>query len=257
MKTTRKTVARLLPLLVLLALGPLSCTDAGDEPGGPTGPASEYNPEMDYSGASITVTASPSSPSPGESVTVVATYRDGDGRPVSGASLVISSEAGAYLTTPANPSLTDGNGRASFVVGLATDTPSGTYSLDVYSQPASPLNGASAVGSVGIEVGGGGVATVALSAVFETVQMAVGYASFVATATVTSDCTPVFYYQAGGAGNNTTTWTPTGQTENPNYFTIPISGSVVGTMSVTVRVYCAGNTSAYADSGAVEIAITP
>lgn len=256
MKSTKMKVARFLPLIALLALAPLgpwSCTDAGDEPGSPTGPVTVYDPGRDYTGASVVVETSDGNVDPGETFTITAEYRDASGAAVSGAPLTIGTEA-AYFSTPADPSYTNDAGRVSYQVTAFTDCPSGTYEFAVYTYPATPMYGPSVSGFVTVRVGAGGVTSVTLEAVATTVELGLG-APFIATATVSSDCDPIFFYQAGGAGTNTTTWTPTGATENPNFFTVPTAGTTTGSMAVVVRVYCAGNTSAYAESGTVSITI--
>lgn len=257
MKSTKMTVARFLPLIALLTLAPLgpwSCTDAGDEPGSPTGPVTVYDPGRDYTGATVVVRTSDGSIQPGSTFTITAEYRDATGAAVTDAPLTVGSEA-AYFSTPADPSYTNGEGKVSFQVTADTDCPSGTYEFAVYTFPATPMYGPSVSGYLTIQVGGGGISTVSLETFAASIEIGLP-ATFMATATVTSDCTPVFYYQAGGAGNNTTTWTPIPGNENPRFFTVSTVGIMTGPMAVTVRAYCAGNSLGYVDSGVTTIEVT-
>jgi hypothetical protein len=259
MTPTTMKVARFLPLLALLALAPFalwSCEDAGDEPGSATGPSTVYNPGTDYSKATIVAEASDGNLQAGETFTVVVTYTDATGAVVTDAPLAIGSESD-FFTTPTNPSYTNAQGRASFQVSIANDCPTGSYYFAVYTNFAEPLNGPSAIGSFVIQVGGGGISSVSLKAGASSVTYGLD-APFIATAVVTGDCTPVFYYQADGAGANTTTWTLTNAgSTNPNLFTVSTvsPGGAVGTMNVIVRAYCQGNSTAYAESGTTSITV--
>jgi hypothetical protein len=157
MKTTKKTVARLLPLLALLSLLPFatcSCEDAGDEPAGPTGPSSQYNPEMDYAGAKLVVKAEPGVVGPGDFFDLIATFTDAEGRPVSGVPLTAQVEAGGVgaenFTFTTNPTMTNQQGRASIRVDISLTCPSGSYSFIV----SSTMPGPRALGQSGITVKG-------------------------------------------------------------------------------------------------------
>jgi hypothetical protein len=257
MKSTKMTVARLLLLLAMVPLALCSCSDAGDESGSPTGPVTTYNPGTDYGGATIVATPSSSSLQPGETFTVVATFKDANGALVTDAPLAIASEAG-YFTTPVNPSYTGAEGKVSFNVTVDSDCPTGSYLFTVYSSAAEPLGGPTASGTFGVQVGGGGISSVSLKAGATSVTYGLA-APFIATAVVTGDCTPVFYYQADGAGTNTTTWTQTNAgSTNPNFFTVPTvsnPANITGTMNVMVRAYCQGNSTAFAESGTVSITV--
>jgi hypothetical protein len=167
MKTTRKTVARLLPLLAILAVLPFavwSCEDAGDEPDGPTGPFSQYNPEMDTPGAKIKVSVKGET-FPGGEFDLMASFTDGDGKPVPGVPLTAQAETGTgnvakYFTFDVNPSITSAQGKASIHVKIAADCPEGSYRFVVYSAPggAGPVNGPYARGFAGVTVSGVGTA---------------------------------------------------------------------------------------------------
>jgi hypothetical protein len=144
MKTTRKTVARLLPLLAILGLLPFatcSCEDAGDEPGGPTGPISQYNPEMDTPGAKIKVSIKGET-FPGGEFDLMVTFTDGDGKPAQGVPVTAQAETGTgnvvkYFTFGTNPTIASAQGKASIHVRIAADCPEGSYQFMVYSAPGS------------------------------------------------------------------------------------------------------------------------
>lgn len=267
MKSTKMKVARFLPLVALLALAPLgpwSCTDAGDEPGSPTGPVTVYDPGRDYTGASVVVETSDGSIQAGQTFTITAEYRDAFGAAVSGAPLTIGTEA-AYFSTPADPSYTNDAGRVSYQVTAFTDCPSGTYEFAVYTYPATPMYGPSVSGFVTVRVGGGGVSDIILTAKDTTVASSTpqtgttpyiaSYASFTATATLSTDCTPVFSYQASYPNGTITGWTQLPSSSNPNMFTLDV-GTTPGTLEVMARVACSGSSSALATSDAVKIGVT-
>jgi len=162
MNATHKTVARLLPLLAILAVLPFSicsCTKVGDEPEGPTGPASQYNPQMNTPGAKIVVRTEGSS-EPGGVFALSAAFTDGDGRPVAGIPLTVQAETGTgnvvgYFTFEANPNVTDAQGRISTHVTVADSCPPGSYTFVVSSAPGGvgPVNGPYARGFGSVYVG--------------------------------------------------------------------------------------------------------
>jgi len=223
MKTNRKTVARLLPLLAILAVLPFatwSCEDAGDEPDGPTGPYSQYNPEMDTPGATIKVGVKGDT-FPGSEFDLMATFTDGDGKPVQGVPLTAQAETGTgnvvtYFTFDVNPSITSAQGKASIHVRIAADCPGGSYQFVVYSAPSNSSVTPYARGFAGIKVGAGGVATVTSVSVIAGPNAVTQFdaASYVARVTTTAGCTPEVQFNfgaglvpdAGGDLTEGTTW---------------------------------------------------
>jgi hypothetical protein len=223
MKTTRKTVARLLPLLAILAVLPFavwSCEDAGDEPDGPTGPYSQYNPELDTPGAAIKVSVKGDT-FPGGEFDLMARFTDGDGRAVQGVPLTAQAETGAgnvvkYFTFDVNPSITSAQGHASIHVRIAADCPQGSYQFMVYSAPADSTVAPYARGYAGIKVGEGGVSTVTGVSVIAGPNAVTQFdaASYVARVTTTAGCTPEVQFNfgaglvpdAGGDLTEGTTW---------------------------------------------------
>lgn len=248
MNTTGKTVARLLPLLVILAVLPFSiwsCTKAGDEPDGPTGPASQYNPEMDTPGAKIAVYVESGVAHRGVMFALSAAFTDGDGRPVQGIPLTVWAETGtgavaAYFSFEANPNITDEQGRISTHITPTVDCPNGSYRFVVSSAPGGdgPVNGPFARGYGGVYVGGvvlppsldsvtvtGPVANVELDAAGTEVE-------FTIAASTTGSCSLVLRCDAVGAGLNlhAVTCYP-----GINVYTV----TAVGTLNVTATGYCA------------------
>jgi hypothetical protein len=223
MKTTGKTVVRLLPLLALLAMLPFaiwSCEDAGDEPDGPTGPFSQYNPEMDTPGAKIKVSVKGET-FPGGEFDLMASFTDGDGKPVPGVPLTAQAETGTgnvakYFTFDVNPSITSAQGKASIHVKIAADCPEGSYQFMVYSAPSNSTVAPYARGFAGIKVGAGGVATVTgVSIIAGPNAVTQGdAASYVASVVATGGCTPEVQFNfgaglvpdAGGDLTESTTW---------------------------------------------------
>src|SRR5512143_1706859 len=132
MNTRLKRDARLLLLFALLAALPLAiwaCSDAGDSPGGPTGPSSKYNPNIDYPGATITARAEPSNVTAPGVVTILAYFKDANGLPVEGVPLTIVAEGGAtaYFSVDTNPTLTGSNGGASINLNVLDNCPTGSF----------------------------------------------------------------------------------------------------------------------------------
>jgi hypothetical protein len=223
MKTTRKTVARLLPLLAMLALLPFatwSCEDAGDEPDDPTGPASFYNPEIDTQGAKIKISVKGET-FPGGEFDLMTAFTDGDGKPVQGAPLTARAESGTgnvvkYFSFDVNPTITNAQGKASIHVRIAADCPEGSYNFVVSSSPPA----ATARGIAQIKVGEGGVATVtSVSVIAGPSSVTQGdNADYVARVTATGGCTPEVQFNfgaglipdAGGDLTEGTTWNSVG-----------------------------------------------
>ncbi|HEY6000364.1 MAG TPA: hypothetical protein VI078_13835 [bacterium] len=155
MNTRLKRDARLLVLFAVLAALPLAiwaCSDAGDSPGGPTGPSSKYNPNIDYAGATITTRAEPSSITAPGVVSILAYFKDANGLPVEGVPLSIAAEGGAsaYFSAQTNPTLTGPNGGASINLNVLETCPTGSYAFTIYTGRAW-----SAEGHVGFMVTGG------------------------------------------------------------------------------------------------------
>jgi hypothetical protein len=245
MKATRTTVARLLPLLALLALLPFatwSCEDAGDEPAGPTGPGSQYNPAMDTPGARIKVQTQ-GEVGPGGEFDLIAAFTDGDGRPVQGIPLTAQAETGTgkvvdYFTFDTNPTITNAQGRASIHVNVSADCPEGSYHFVVSSSPGGdgPVNGPYARGFAGVTVSGVGTAAVSVVTLITTTPTVelvsgLGNAVFSIEATKTDTCTLVITYDAVGVG-----YAVSGSTYHTGLLSLPVSST--GTLTVQVTGYC-------------------
>jgi hypothetical protein len=242
MKTRMKRDARLLALLALLAvlpLGVLGC-DAGDSPGAPTGPAAQYNPDIDYPGATITAVANRSSVAPGGDFGIIATIKDANGMPIEGVPLVVSAEMGGaagYFDFQTNPTLTDGSGKASIGVVVSAGCPAGSYRFMI-----APLRGPTARGYVGVTVGGtGGGGTEAITSVALTTStpsvVAGNAANFNATPTGTPECTEAYFYQAVGAGLSTD-WLNLPQCAGSPSCNFAVTPTSPGTVTVQVAASC-------------------
>lgn len=239
MKTTRKTVVRLLPVLAILALLPFatwSCEDAGDEPDGPTGPLSQYNSETDAPGAKIKVTTEGVS-GPGGEFDLFATFTDGDGKPVQGVPLTAQAETGTgsvvgYFAFDTNPTTTNAQGRVSIHVEVSADCPEGSYVFRVSSAPPS----ATARGYAMIKVSGEGtpaVSQVTLTTTTPVVELdlGTGNAVFSIEATNTDTCTLVITYDAVGVG-----YSLSDAPHSLGLLSLPVTST--GTLTVQVTGYC-------------------
>lgn len=246
MNTSGKTVARLLPLLAILALLPFSiwsCTKAGNEPEGPTGPGSQYNPEMDTPGAKIAVSVDRDA-SRGVKSPLAAAFTDGDGRPVPGIPLTVQVETGTgtvagYFEFEANPNVTDEQGRISTHITPSATCPNGSYTVVVSSAPNGdgPVNGPYARGFAGIYVGGIVLppSLDSLTVTGPAADVELGPAGtevlFTIAAPTTGSCTLALRCDAVGAGLNlhAVTCYP-----GSNVYTV----TAVGTLTVTATGYC-------------------
>jgi hypothetical protein len=266
MKTTRTSVARLLPLLTLLALlpiSPLGCADDGSEVNDPTGPSTQYNPVTDLPGATIALNGN-FSVGPGGGFDVIATFRNAAGVAVNGVPLVIRAETGGgavagYFSFDTNPTLTDGAGRASIHVNVSATCPRGSYRLVVRTFPAGPVNAPFATAYTGVMVEGVGisiVSSVSLTTSTSSVTLP-NNAIFNAVAVAAGTCQLVMEYQAAGAGIGPTSWTSLGgpPTDNPKLFSL--TPTSVGTLTVLVRAYCVGNVAGAVTSDSVAVTVAP
>ncbi|HWR97836.1 MAG TPA: hypothetical protein VN317_05380 [Candidatus Methanoperedens sp.] len=233
--------ARLIALFAILAVLPLAiwaCGDAGDGPGAPPAP----DPSA-YPGATITASVSSSTVGPGDTFTVLAFFKDANGRPVDGMPLAIFAENGGadgYFGYQTNPTLTAANGGASINVTVGADCPEGSYRFVIATYPAAPVNGPQARGYVGIEVSGtaGGTPTVTgitLTTSTPTVTLP-NDPVLVATATATPSCTVNFLYQAAGAGLDAT-FSPSPQPTTGTWL-FTLDPTTAGTLTVLVGAYC-------------------
>lgn len=265
MKTSKIKVGRLVPLLALLALAPLallSCVGAGDEPGSPTGPVTQYTPDMDYTGATITVKPSSTRLTPGDTFTVVATFRDATGAAIAGAPLAISSEAGAYLSTPVNPSTTGDEGKVSFLVAVSSSCPEGSYVIEVYSSPAEPLSGPTAKGSFGIKVTQDAETVSTPSAPTGNATPNAGIDTTFNASGASSSYDHAIQYQFQWGDGNASAWVDADSanqaTSSHTYdWTCVASGSVSYTYQVTLKARCASDTSIVsAISSALSVTVT-
>jgi hypothetical protein len=254
MKTRLTRDARLLVLFAVLAALPLAiwaCSDAGDGPGGPTGPSSKYNPNIDYPGATITTRAEPSSVAAPGVVTILAFFKDANGLPVEGVPLTIVAEGGAsaFFTVQTNPTLTGPNGGASINITVLAECPTGSYGFLIRTQRAW-----SAEGHVGFEVtgggGGGGVTVTSVAIVADQPSVTAGAdAFFTITAVAPSGCTAEVQYNAVGAGL-LTGWFPLvadGLLPPGQYSVGTISA---GTLTVQARATCVENEGAWTNAPA-------
>lgn len=234
----RKRDARLLMLFAVLAALPLMiwACDAGDGPGGPTGPATQYNPNSDYPGATITAVANTSSVAPGGEFDIIATFKDANGLPVQGVPLAVSAESGGalgYFGYNTSPTLTDGSGKASIGVVVSAGCPGGSYRFMIY-----PVRGPDARGYVGVMVAGEGVATIeSVEITTSTATITTGEdAAFEIAAVGVNGCTVEAQYRATGAGFNTT-WLPEPPEVN-DYFPFTLTPYSTGTLRVYARARC-------------------
>lgn len=243
MKARTRRDSRLLAMFGILAVLPLAiwaCTDAGDAPAPPTGPGTRYDPRMDQRGATITATATNSTWAPGTIQGITAVFRDGNGLPVEGAPLAISTEGNFShppFTFNTNPTLTDGNGMASIKVTVPADCPTDSYTFVISTFPAGPVDGPMARGYVHIVVSGAGSAAIT-SIVLSTTTPSVTLPDDVnlqAVATATAGCTPALSYKATGAGINVPNWTGV-PGSNPWLFSL--DPSAPGTLTVFVAAFC-------------------
>lgn len=240
MKSSKKMTARFLPLLAIFAMLPFalwSCSGSGDAPNAPTGPATQYNPGMDLSGATIVVSAKGNS-SPGGEFDLIAAFTNGDGLPVQGIPLWASAESAlygseVYFGFATNPTLTDENGKASIHVYVSPTCPQGSYRIIVQSFPGGD-GGPTAIGYTGIMVSGEGTAIVTdvtLTTLTSTV-VAGNNAVFSVGATMTASCTLNLSYQAVGPGGIAMS----DITVSPGLFSIPTSAA--GTLVVQATGWC-------------------
>lgn len=261
MTASGKSVTRLLPVLALLAVLPfsiLSCTKAGDEPEGPTGPGSQYNPELDTPGAKIAVDVD-RNVSPGVKFALAAAFTDGDGRPVPGVPLTVQVETGTgnvvgYFQFEANPNITDAQGRISTHLTPAADCPNGSYTIVVFSAPGGdgPVNGPHARGYGGIYVGGAGVAAVTQVTLTTSTPVVVmpGNAVFQVDVVNTSTCTPQITFQAAGAGLAV----PAGTAGSA---LIDLTPTAPGTLVVIAAAYCTETPTQKVYSDPVSVTVNP
>jgi hypothetical protein len=251
MKATRTTVARLLPLLALLALLPFatwSCDELEDEPDGPTGPASQYNPEMNATGAGISVkTKDESLPGieyQGGDFALIAVLKDGEGRPMQGVPLTVQAETGEgditqYFSFDVNPSITNAAGLASFEVIVAANCPPGSYRFVVRSSPGSePVSGPTAMGFAGIKIQRGSetaITSVTLTSLASSYLVGES-ANFSVTASAVNCTTVNISYDATGPSGFNTTATVPGTSLTRVFSVGPIGSS--GALSVIANAWC-------------------
>lgn len=205
MRTTRGA-KRLIPLLALLLFFPLAIAgcDAGDGGGDPTGPSTQYVPGMDFPGASLTATATPSTVAPGERVGILATFRDANGVPVQGVGVGVYPEAGTasapYFSYETNPTLTDSSGTASIGVWVSAGCPRGSYTLVVQTFPGAPSDAAFTKAYVHIRVAGtgtGAVLSVTLSGPATLTLSGASVSGAYQADVVAAGCTPEIAFQFG------------------------------------------------------------
>lgn len=239
MKTRLKRDARLLVLFALLAALPLAiwaCGDAGDDVNGPTGPETKYNPDTDYSGATITAKVNRSVVGPGETFGILATFRDANGALVEGAPLTVWAENGrtGYFTYQTNPTLTDRAGTASIRVNVSGGCPEDSYTFVIATRDSRSARG---YAYVKVSGQGGTPIVTGLTLTTSTPTVTAGNAAtFVATATATPSCTVRFQYQAAGGGLNIAWTNAPAAATNPWLF--PLTPTSAGTLTVLVGAYC-------------------
>jgi hypothetical protein len=251
MKSTRKSVVRLFPMLALIVLLPFanwSCEDAGDEPGGPTGAVSQYYPEMDTQGSGISVSAEGNF-NPGGEFDLVVRFTDGDGRPVEGVPVVAQAEGGtgavvSSFTFDTNPPLTNAAGRCSIPVRISADCTPGSYLFVVYSGPST--GGPTARGYARVKVAAGGdaaVTSVSIIAGPSTVTEG-DTASYIASVTATAGCVPEVQFNFG-AGL---------QADADGNFTEEFKWDTVGTFYVRAQARC--GTSPWVESAPYQVVVS-
>jgi len=250
----------LVALIAVLPLAIWACEDAGDGPDGPTGPSTQYNPEMDYPGASISAYAADSTVGPGETIRISATIKDANGAPIEGMPLAISAEAGGakgYFDYQTNPTLTDANGSASIRVLVSAGCPEDSYTFVIV-----PVGGPAARGYVHVVVsgtGGGGseaITSVRLETSTPTISRATTPdANFTATPTGTAVCDERYLYQATGAGL-ATSWIAYGLCDGFPSCNFPVTTTNTGTLTVQVSAYC-NETGVGAVSSTANVTVNP
>lgn len=248
MKTRLRKDARLLALFAVLAALPLAiwaCGDAGDSPGGPTGPGSKYNPNIDYPGATITTRVNPSTVSPGETFGILATFRDANGLPVEGVPLItwVDGGAGAYFSIQTDPTMTDASGNASIHLFANEWCPNDSYTFVIATQRAWSARGYAHVKVTGATAG----AVTAVSVTGEAAPTVGADATYVAT--VTATCTYELEFQF----DEMATWYTDDDLDNLYTY----AWNNAGGHNVFARARCAGSTGAYTTSAGLPVTVAP
>lgn len=242
----RITTGLLVALAAAFSLQAGGCTKAGDSPGGPTGPPTRYNPDMDYSRAGLSARADRNLVPPGETFTILATFWDAENRPIEGGPVYVYPEAGPasapYFSYATNPTITNAAGKVSILVAVALTAPPGSYTLVVATGPS--VNDAFAKAYVHIRVPAiRGVYTVEVSG--DTSLTQGDTASYLATGTSTAGCNPEVQFNfgagwiadAGADLEESNTW------------------GTVGTFNVRARARCTGPTTDWVESEPLEVTV--
>jgi len=232
MKGIRKAFTFVPALLLgaVVGFGVSGCGSAGDDVTGPTDGTTTIA-GADSAHASLGAYAT-SNPIAGGEFTIIATYRDASGVGAPGVLVTCEKEPPATIagntifTFVSNPSMTGADGRVSISVLVHATTPTGSYSVHCYTNAAG--NAATTNAYVGVEVGGAVTPTVVPTVTTLTLagsgSPTIGVATnYIATATFTTGCNPLFQFRQDSTVN---TWVPSpATTANGRSFTYTVAGA--------------------------------